>query len=753
MTKLHDLIKSLRAFTILIVENEFTYLDKGDIILGHLCMIGSKRLKQVQVDLQNHGFKILAEGIENFFISWNQIDEDSLVIFNRMGADYIERFLESIKLEHILKDPLNLLNKELAEDNEDTIKSIFLKNGIFNYETVPKYVDILKILDSIDECRVIIRKDRPVATEWDKFKTELEQTIEQTHSSFCLSIIDKNLGDGANEGRELIKDLINDHKDFNDFNHICCLYTSTAAPIVPINYDDYFVQEISKNSSDTIGDLVSSLAYSAYAEVFNSMRVKTIASAEKTMEIVLKNQKNIKYIIDKSQEEGILPYDSLRYWNELSVQNFFDNQEIKDFKFIASLASFFTKDYLNDHPNFADISEELKKLNSFELFDYNVNKKHFALAPGDIWKSEDGSYYILVGQVCDLQLRRDSNERNAKIGELFKIQFGTSPKNKFDIVVTNGRKSIYVDNFYDHATSNFTTLKIDISTPNIFFADLKVLDLAMYNDDGSCSLDVNSELEENLRQVLPVNRDKYYDELREMISLLVDADREQLRIAIDANPLNFSKLNFNVENTLVSFGLKRICRLKGRYFDSLYNNYLNHKGRVDLNLIDSANEICEQKTFYCQFGNDDTSLKNIDVDLYTKKNLSYVLKAELISKLPTEFHTLAKYFDDEINISDKKVAEIIHKDNDSFLIKFRYRYDEKKVAEISQLDFEYKNIFKERSSLYKDKIYHIMNDTENRVFSQNRITFDELKLGIVIPDTNEKIFIVNGFIKTEKIER
>ncbi|MDV3931284.1 hypothetical protein [Elizabethkingia anophelis] len=757
MSKLQELIKTLRAFTILIIENDFSYIEDPKLILGNLCVLPEKNFNNIITELEKKQFSELSLQLKDFITNWKDISEDNKRIFKEMGVDYLYKFLEKINLTNIIDASLTSLSKLISEDEDDQLKLIFLKNGIFIDETVPKYQEILEHIKSIDECRIIIRREQPTSTEWEDFILEIEESVLETQSNFCLSIIDKSLGGGGQEGKELIKDLIEKHKDNEKIKHICCLYTSTPSFGGLENYNDYFVQEISKNSEQTIDDIVSVLTQSAYAEVFNSMRVKTIKSAEKTLQVVLKNQKNIKYIIDKSHEEGILPYHSIKYWNELSIQNEFDIREIDDFRFIASLTSFFNKDYLNDHPNLSDVSKELKDLNTFELFDYNVNKKHLSISPGDIWKTEEGKYYILLGQSCDLLLRKEPSKndkyRNALIGELFEIEFGSSQKTKFDIVVNNGKKTIYIDHFYDLVTNDHKTIKIDISTPNIVFADLKVLDLAMFNDDGMCGINLQLELNETIKQILPINRDLYYSDIKTEYKRLENFNTEQLSIVSSMDSIEFSRINFKKNGNIINHGLQRVCRLKGRYFDSLYNNYLNHKGRIDLNLIENTNETSTVKSIYCQFGNNEVSRKKIELNVYSNKIGNYLLKKELIINLPSEFHQLADYFDDEIKLSDKKIAEIIQIDENSLEMKFRYRIDDKMPVEIGVNEFDFRFLFKNNQNRYKEKGFHEVDSPQDiKPFSSTKISIEQLISGIIIPDNKEKVVIINGFLKIEQIE-
>lgn len=755
MNKLKELIKTLKAFTILIVENDFTYVEKAEEIVGLLSSFTKYRCQKVCSELNDRGFSQIAKELELYLENIQQTGVHEISLLTTIGASSLKHYLNKIGHPTIADNIISIIDAEIQQDESNKFKDVFFNNGILNHESLADYSILISEISSISECQFIYRKEYPAEDEMSHLLQEIASMMEATNSDFCLSIIDKLLGKGDERGRELIQEIIKAHKGDDKIKHICCLYTSRPREGKLEFYEDYFIQEVQKSTTEeTIINIENVLAQSAYAAVFNLLRVKTIDSAETTLNLVLKNQKNIKYIIDKSHEEGIPAYDAIKYWNDLSIRNQFDAREVKDFGFIARLATFFNKDYLADHPGLSQVSKELKELNTYELFDYNINKKHLSIAPGDIWKDDNGDYYILVGQLCDLLLRKESNDRNARIGELLKIEFGTSQKTKFDIVVSNGKKSIYIDNFYDKLVKDYKTIKVDISTPNIFFADLKVLDLAMYNEKGLCDIDISAELDESIKQVLSANRDIYYETLKEDYENIGVLNVRQLAATLSLDPVDFSKLKFQRDGNVVSHGLQRICRLKGRYFDSLYNNYLNNKGRIDLNLIDTTVETSEIKTLHCQFGNDSSFRKSIELDIYTNKKGSYILKKELLLMLPEEFHELAFYFDDEIKLSDKKIAEIITIDDKSFELKFRYRLNDKKVAEISDNELDYRSLFKDYPGNYKEKSFHpVGNPNDAKPFSAKKVNINELISGIIIPDTKEKLAIINGILKIEQIEQ
>ncbi|MBP2615553.1 hypothetical protein [Chryseobacterium jejuense] len=759
MIKFKELIKNLRAFTILIVENDFTYIENSEEIVGRLCLSKSK-IPMISEKLRLGGYEDVENKINAFFDSLDQIgDSHDLTLLDKIGPSSFNHYLDKINQSGIANDLMSIITKEINDDNSNEFKNIFFNSGILDFESLGDYNDIIKTINSIPDCQIIFRKEYPSEDKIDELLQELEITFKETKSNFCLSIIDKLLGRGDDGGRELIETIVKAHKEQNELKHICCLYTSKPGENLSLNlYEEYFIQEVRKNSNaETINKITSILAQCAYAEVFNSLRVKTIESAEKTLEIVLKNQKNIKYIIDKSHEEGIPPYDAIKYWNTLSIQNEFDSREIEDFRFIASLASLFNKKYLDDNPNLPQVGRELKLLNTYELFDYNVNKKHLPIAPGDIWES-NGNYYILVGQLCDLLLRGGSNKRKSKIAELFKIEFGrhSDQKHKYDIIIDSGKKIIYIDYFLKNGSDVHETLKIDISTPNICFADLSILDLSMFNESGECSINIDECLNEDVKLVLPTGKDVYYEALRENYIEMKKISFEHILGMLDIlEPLDFSKFKFEKEGSIISHKIKRICRLKGRYFDSLYNNYLNNKGRIDLNLIDNIEEEVEAIILNFELGEGIDSKHELrDFHLYKSKKDKYIKLSDLKLRLPA-YEKLFSYAQSEKLTMDSKLQyELIENNEGIYTLQYKYHFNNKDYS--SKSLFSFKDLFSKTRPDAEGKFLIEGNDEELSFIEEGhpkrKISIEELKKGIFVPDEKQKLKLINGVLEREVYE-
>lgn len=759
MSKLKELVNSIKAFTVVIIENDFTYLDDPYKIVARFCFSSNEKQKKLLKDLEENEFKEISENLQEFEEAFLSKDHDMELIKALPAEDNFEFYLKKMNFEDLLQNNIFNTLKEIVKEDEDLnqFKDVILKHGYFSGYPNAHYDDILSELDKIGSCEIKFYKNIPPADKEDKFIEDIKTSIAETSSNFYLAIIDKSLESGGDDeaGKTFVTDLIQLNEK-SQLNFICCIYTSRSNQNgnSPETFKEYFVQEVEKNKQNVVENIGRILAHSAYASVFNSIKVNSIRSSEKTLEIVLKNQKNIKYIIDESHKEGIPPYDAIKYWFNLSLQKNFDDHEITDFGFTSGLVSFFKNEYLEDHPQLSEISDELQKLNTFELFDNNINKKFSPIAPGDIWECK-GEYYILVGQLCDLLIRRDKKSRNAKIGELLKLTLCTNNTDKKFDIEEKSTKKIKISNFKDQS-DQYRTLEVEISTPNIYFADLEVLDLAMFNLEGDCIINLNNQLCELTKNILPSYAESYYQELKKFYSnsgiLQLSLLSNNLEIT---GPLDFSKMKFVRNDLEINHEIKRISRLKGRYYDSLYNNYLNNKGRIDLNLIDNSPETASSCKLVFQFSDDTTTLKTVEnFTLWNSKGKKYIKLADLKIEFPN-FANIFSFSNDENMTFENNKQYVLSQNEDVLSLTYKYRLDDNKYH--SKGTFSYNDLFNEAKP-NKNNNFRIIGSEDDISFTDasgratRLVTLDELKIGIIVFEKEVVLSLVDGVLIRKKYE-
>lgn len=755
MSKLVNLINSLRAHTIVIIENDFVTLEDPMKLLANYSLASEAIAKNINSDLIDNNFIDLGKLLSDFREKFQQLKNDAELIDKIVATDNFEVYLAKINQEHILdKFDFEEFTKIIDKDEVSLIKKTFLKYGIFGAYIDESYVTIIDEIKKANRCDILYFNNAPSTKEEINFINPIKKSLEETNSSFYLCLIDRNLGNGSeNEGREFIEKRLLDINAEEGLKSICFIYTSKPDQNLkpPDKLEEYYFQEVKKTTPPDLEVIARVLAQSAYATVFDNICENFYDSAESTLTIVLKNQKNIKYIIDKSHQEGISPYDSIKYWYNLLLQKSFEENEINDYSYVATLSSFFKNEFLDDHQNMSDIDKDIKDLNNYELFDDKVNDKLLPIAPGDIWYS-NGIYYILMGQLCDMLIRSEggkgsNNIRNGKIGELLKLTFEQvdPKKDKYYIDFNNNKKYVYIQNFIDIHGHN-QNLKIDVSTPNVNYAELRVLDLCMFNLDGECKLNIYEKLEPHIINMLYENKDIYFESLQKRYKNLGFNNLAQIiSVLDDENPIKFGASGFVFDSDVVDYRLRRISRLKGRYYDSLYNNFINNKGRIDLNLIDNSAIISKKVNLKCEILHLPETVALIDIDFYFNKEKKYFLKKDFFKFLKPEYNSLLDLLLDEIDPFDNNHFSFIDDDENyqlSFLIKFTG-----KSVPVNMITFDYRYLFKSQQNKYKALSYSIAGKSENLIsFDRNLISLEDLKTGIEIPETKEKIMLNNGII-------
>lgn len=754
MSKFNELIKSLKAYTVVIIENEFTLIDDPIKLLAFYCLSDESISERINEDLLEKGFNEIKDLLKNFNIDFKQLERDEVLINKIPALDNFEHYLNKVDGQQILKD-FNLVrfNEIIQADDLHFIKNTFLKLGAINTYPENQYKEIIEQIYQIGNTEVLFYNQAPTIEGHESFIKTIKQSVSLTNSNFYLCLIDKSLGNGDDSaGKDFaLNDLTKLNKQ-NQLNSICFIYTSrpTGGDNPPSKLEHYYAQEIEKTSPPNFEGITKILAQSAYATVFDNICNNFFDSADSTLKTVLKNQKNIKYIVDKSHEEGISPYDSIKYWYNLLLQKYFEENEICDYSYVATLSSFFKNEFLDDHQKMSDIDNDIKDLNAYELFDYKINDKLLPIAPGDIWFS-NGDYYILMGQLCDMLIRKEDtsgnlNTRNGKIGELLKLNFDKIDykKDKYYIELNNNKKYVYIQNFLD-IHGQYQKLKIDVSTPNIYFTELRVLDLCMFNLDGECKLNINKELEPEIINMLYENKNVYFENLQKKYKNIGFNNLSQIITVLNEdNPIKFGITSFVFEDEMVDYNLKRVSRLKGRYYDSLYNNFIKNKGRIDLNLIDNYAVKSKKINLKCQIGNLAETVEEIEIDIYSNKDQKYFRKQDLSNMLSVNYNDLLNMLNDQINPFDKNHFSFIDEDNYelSFLLKF-----EGKSIDKEKVTFDYRYLFKSNQNKYKALEYFIAEKPENLIsFEGNLISLEDLKIGVEIPNTKEQIILNNGII-------
>ncbi|MDO3627601.1 hypothetical protein [Mucilaginibacter sp. BT774] len=758
MSRLPVLMRALRAFTVVIIENALQYETDPGIILGKFSLKRCNRAK-ICSTLCDLGHKDCADLLQKFYVAFEQSARKPEI--EAKGAEnFFKHYItKDCGITDLNEDEvMSCLGKLIAADESDEVKSALMKYGLFSIEEAD-YNEIISEIHQVEESEILFYKGDPPAHAIETFFLELDEASQRTGSEFCLAIVDKKLGTGGadEEGRNFIINQVVPENEKRDKKIICCLYTSSPVELIPTEFTDYFIQEVGKTSAEKLDVISRTLARSAYAQVFNILMLQCQRSAANAREMVLKNQKNIKYVLQHSIREGIPGFEAIKYWFNLAQQYQLEQVELVSLPLIAGIINFFDNQHLEDHPHIGKIGPELKELNSFELFDKNVNQKFQPVTPGDIFQIGT-EHYILMGQLCDISLR-STNTRKAKLGELLKLSFIEIPGDdeKYSITVDDGRKSITIQNF-PMEDGTYTNIVIDVSTDTTEFAELAALDTVMFNEKGEARLSIDKSKQIDALKIMPEHLSQYYLILQDKYILLKsvkDAAQTDLTALINSD-VRFSTLNFAAAGDTVNLGFKRIARLKGRYFDSVYNNFLNNKGRIDLNLIDNSPEYASTVKLTCSFLPDHNPLQVIEnANLWFSKGNYYFKTDELISLLPEGFRPLLNLYGTETISTGSHMYDLTKNEDGSYNLDLKY-YIHKNLYQGKSV-YSYKTLFNENKPV-NDPLFRVDGEDIDQNFLNeaghpaNPLSLEQLKKGVTVNEKKVHLQLVNGILIRKDLE-
>jgi hypothetical protein len=193
-------------------------------------------------------------------------------------------------------------------------------------------------------------------------------------------------------------------------------------------------------------------------------------------------------LFKNSAEEGVLEYDVLLRIFEIE-QRYALNQALSSNEIQNLLRS--SRKFRQEAPT--PSSEFGKTDMSFfrgwrqrEVFydGTGLNKLHAPLTSGDIFISGQSKRYMLLGQPCDLMVR-ETGKRRADVGWLVLIIDESDPQ------APKQPRPLPDYRYYDLKDAFGIDKKAYVDFQNMFPVDLSVLDLAVFNSDGSVKLQQN----------------------------------------------------------------------------------------------------------------------------------------------------------------------------------------------------------------------------------------------------------------------
>lgn len=585
MEHFNKIVEHLDVSCIVIIENDLKPENNAETILAKYSILSETNKVKLLEKLTSKGFSFLSDKLKIFDM------EFALLPHNEHKLAYLSTgelysYLDSLINAPDITNTCNEIKTEIEKNS--SVNDIFFQYGITTTE-LPVYkpfIDQVFERDDYEPC-ILLLPDI-TSTSYKEFATDLKSALQGKSNSF-IAIVDKMLGNGEPNGIKIVKEYITSISQENKLIAYPFILTSTATN-EPEKLGDYNMLVVSKQSQTLITDICKTVSINAYSKVFQYFEDKILDSLTKASEIASKNKNNIAYIVNKANEEGILPYEAIRIWYENAL-NLYTNVAIANgrdpvFTTTIGLSKLITKSSNEETDLPDDFKNQLKELNTNEIFDYSVNTKHLPIALGDVFISNEG-YFVTIGQACDISLRSNL-KRGSKLAKIITATFeilGTGKKYKAKVVKDNPE---YVKlNCFKNEKQEFGFLKIELTAKKTIYLDFPILDLCMYNSDGKCSIDISKPLEKPLKNYFAEVYVAHYTNLQEEINKIVKIPEDIKTLLKDKTNYLFT---YNKTNSVVTFPFQRICRIKGNFNQLIHHNYWHYRSRTDLNEINLTEE-------------------------------------------------------------------------------------------------------------------------------------------------------------------
>ena len=530
--------------------------------------------------------------------------------WNLVIKDDIESALDAIKEqdEHLFKE-LTEIYKSLNEPENEDVKNVLFQYGVFaniptNYS--PFFEQFL--------CS---------ETEWKPFvifksylheeKEDLKALISEysTNGNIVCCLIDNDLS-GENKAAAIVEDLEKISTE-NDIKTIGAVVTSKAS-YERIN-ENIFIDYVNKDNMEHLKD---SLLRSTYHYLLHKFKNNAVKGIEDAINNASTHRDIALYLSDIAQVEGMSNYEMFTQWlNGLCEYYMSQNDQLPRIVSISNLIER-QEDEEGDivsAPNFGDI-------NTFESFDYSVNKYYQPVSPGDVFVGEDGKIYILVGQACDMAMGIDRDRRNG----LCELVCATAETLPSAAKLKNDMQHMWINNF----KCGGATMALKINYQKRYFIENEVLGLSSYSAEGQCEIALDFSDLSLQKPLLQQYQIGYYETLKKFfdsVMAIKTACPEAAETVLANGSIQWAcrTIDFVHDGEKIHYPIKRICRLRDRYLLFLYKLFLEFRGRIPFNNANLARTTCSKVNFFIG----DKSL-DLYLDIMLTKTNEQLKKANVI---------------------------------------------------------------------------------------------------------------------------
>lgn len=533
--------------------------------------------------------------------------------------------------------------EKLYEQIDDQIFSA--GNTAFNsygicYNMNDSYRDLLEATMTSTHRRKKVRIYGDYSTDTDKhFIESISQTPEK---SSIICIIDNQLGQ-----EERAHEILQKIKSISQVNPRIIFGTLFTSKKMDDYIEDsvYFLSTLKTEHSV----LLSNILHSGYHYFLNKLHLEIKSNIDKAFREAKDNHLTANYLSNIAIKEGISDYQAIINWIRLMYETqTTDSDATFELVKMARIV-----EGLNSEKPSENIDDFVAKMNTYEIYDYSINKFYSTPMPGDIFvrHGEPNSYYIIIGQDCDKMVGNTRKERKDPLFEMLRAEL---------VPMQGPQKYSLSDNKMriSHFGYNESKHIICVDYAHRYVCDQHILDLCSFNNNGDCVYIFDDDLQISSNGLIEGHRVEKHSESNAFFSalkILREKGLEELRTVLDCNNNVCSLLEFVEEKNRLHYPLQRICRLKDNYILYLSRLYLEYRGRQPFETINYSGVTDETIHF-----------------LYNGKSLPAKVRVNLV-KYGTTTKNIALFdwhiaFDDLDSIATELLGYHIKKENDKDMI-------------------------------------------------------------------------------------
>lgn len=336
--------------------------------------------------------------------------------------------------------------------------------------------------------------------------------------------------------------------------------------------DKVYFEYIKKNASKK--EFQAALTKSSYSHMLSELKGIYQEVLRKAFDEAVQN-KNIAYYLSSMADcEGVTNYQVITNWIKLLFE--YKLSDVQELTYVAGMTRLIS--LLEDEK--LKFSKEMLDLNTFEAFDFSVNRYREPIASGDIFLIKK-KLFILLGQDCDMM---NSSTRTRKNGISELVTASTINKDNVDNAVKLKGQYMFISNFRKNKEDEVKTLRVRYSSRE--FMENQILQLCQFNDEGKCIIDIN-EKQYKFSGIEPEYYESLYVDLVSYFSALLQINKNEksslelvLKSSQSKRLISLTDYERNqAEKGIIDYKIHRICRLKHPYMLYLYKMYLEHQGR------------------------------------------------------------------------------------------------------------------------------------------------------------------------------